>query len=118
MTSAAWDAWVARAKATDIAEYAAKLIPGLKRNGRNSKELVGPCPQCGGDDRFAISTTKKLFNCRGCHKAGDVIALAGMLASCDFAHACEILTGEPPPEGKKRKKPNGGGEPRRHCRNL
>ena len=112
MTSAAWDAWVARAKATDIAEYAAKRIPGLKRNGRNSKELVGPCPQCGGDDRFAISTTKKLFNCRGCRKAGDVIALAGMLASCDFAHACEILTGEPPPEGKKRKKPNGsGGEP-------
>ena len=97
---------IARAKATDIAEFAARNL-NLKREG---KYLVGACPRCGGDDRFAISTTKKVFNCRGCEKAGDVIDLAQTcIDGCDFVHACEILTGEPPPEEKpepKKKKPN------------
>ena len=110
MTSAAWNAWVGRAKAADIAAFAAKRNLGLKRDGKGGKYLVGPCPRCGGSDKFAISTTKSLFNCRGCEKAGDVIALAQFLDGCDFNRAVETLTGEPPPEEKPaRKKPNGAG---------
>jgi len=26
----------------------------------------GPCPVCGGTDRFAVSIKKQVFNCRGC----------------------------------------------------
>jgi hypothetical protein len=36
---------------------------GLKRFGA---ELVGPCAQCGGTDRFAASIKKQLFLCRAC----------------------------------------------------
>jgi hypothetical protein len=73
----------------------------LRRAGR---ELIGPCPECGGEDRFSINVTKQVFNCRGCGASGDVIALAMLLDHVDFAHACEALTGEPPPKpnGKQR----------------
>jgi DNA primase len=47
---------------------------------------------------------KKVFNCRGCAKAGDVIELVKFLDGCDFTRAVEKLTGEKPPEDK-----NGGG---------
>jgi phage/plasmid primase-like uncharacterized protein len=33
---------------------------------RKGAELVGPCPQCGGTDRFAISIRKEKFLCRRC----------------------------------------------------
>src|SRR5262249_48914629 len=53
--------------------------------------------KCGGEDRFAINTTKQVFNCRGCGARGDVIALVRFLDDSDFAHAVEALAGEPPP---------------------
>ena len=43
-----------------LAAYRA-LHPDAKRSGR---EYKGPCPVCGGDDRFWISETK--LGCRGC----------------------------------------------------
>ena len=103
MRSEAWDQWVARGKATNIADFVAKRGGlNLKRIG---KELVGPCPVCGGNDRFAVSPEKGVFNCRGCGKAGDVIALVEHLDRVDFAHAVETLTGEPPPKTGNGKDP-------------
>ena len=37
---------------------------GIKLNGKI--ERVGPCPKCGGVDRFSINTKKNLWNCRQC----------------------------------------------------
>ena len=39
---------------------------GLKRKGR---QLVGPCPSCGGDDRFSVTEKngRAVFQCRGCN---------------------------------------------------
>ena len=37
-------------------------FPGLQRRG---KELAGPCPLCGGDDRFHVNQDG-IFGCRGC----------------------------------------------------
>lgn len=44
----------------------AAALPELKRRGR---ELVGPCPACGGDDRFHVAAAPDgyaLVGCRGC----------------------------------------------------
>jgi Protein of unknown function (DUF3631)/CHC2 zinc finger len=108
MRSAAWDAWVAKARGKDILDVA-RARPDLKlKSGRKGKELVGPCPECGGEDRFAVTSTarKKVFRCRGCGTAGDVIKLVMFLDGVDFAHAVEKLTGAPPP--KPEPKPKAG----------
>jgi phage/plasmid primase-like uncharacterized protein len=45
-------------------------VDGLKKVG---KEYKGPCPLCGGTDRYYVRTDNT-FGCRGCHeKIGDVI---------------------------------------------
>lgn len=58
------------------------------------RALAGPCPKCGGTDRFGISRRKNLWNCRGCQRGGDAIALAQLIHDADFPTAVEILTGE------------------------
>ena len=83
---------VARAKATPIQSVITER--GIKLRGRI--ERVGPCPVCGGDDRFSINTKKQLWNCRGCNVGGDVIALVQHLDKSDFKSACETLAGPIP----------------------
>ncbi|GGA63779.1 DUF7146 domain-containing protein [Pelagibacterium lentulum] len=57
-------------------------------------ERVGPCPVCGGTDRFSINTLKNLFNCRRCGIAGEgVIRLVMATQNVEFTRACEIITG-------------------------
>ena len=75
---------------------------GIKLRGKI--ERVGPCPKCGGEDRFSINTKKGLWNCRQCGVGGDVIKLIEHLDNCGFIDACTTLTGEPPPKanGKDR----------------
>jgi CHC2 zinc finger len=103
MRSPAWDNWVAKARAVRIEDEIARR--SIKLNG-GTVEREGPCPKCGGDDRFSINTTKQVFNCRGCGIKGDVIALVEALDNIDFSHAVETLTGESPPKsnGKRTNK--------------
>ena len=70
---------------------------GIKLRGKN--ERVGPCPHCGGDDRFAINILKQVWNCRGCAEGRDVIKLVRFLDAVDFREACATLTGKPPSSG-------------------
>jgi phage/plasmid primase-like uncharacterized protein len=98
MRSAAWNEWVDKARAVPIENEVARR--SIKLNGHKI-ERHGPCPKCGGEDRFSINTSKRIFNCRGCETGGDVITLVEFLDGTDFTHAVETLTGEPPP------KPNG-----------
>jgi hypothetical protein len=66
---------------------------GLKKC---SAELVGPCPSCGGCDRFAVSPRKGVFLCRGCRASGDVISLVQFLDGVDIMTAVRTLDrGEP-----------------------
>jgi phage/plasmid primase-like uncharacterized protein len=95
--TAASDAWVEQARSVPIEREVARR-GGLKLQLRG-KELIGPCPVCGGDDRFGVSIVKQVFNCRGCGAKGDVIDLVRCLDDCEFVRACETLTGEPPPKG-------------------
>ena len=89
-----WEAWVAKAKAVDIGAVISARGIKLKRSG---KELIGPCPKCGGDDRFGVSLTERVFNCRRCGTAGDVIDLVKFLDGCDFERAVETLAREEKP---------------------
>ena len=85
---------------------------GLKLRG--CIERCGPCPVCGGDDRFSINTEKQLWNCRGCGKGGDVIDLVRHIDGSDFTAACTKLAGEQPqanPNGKANGKNHAAGEP-------
>jgi hypothetical protein len=66
---------------------------GLKRIGG---ELIGPCPQCGGRDRFAVSIRKQIFLCRGCGRSGDVIAMTQHIDRSDFKAAVQTLAGDDP----------------------
>jgi phage/plasmid primase-like uncharacterized protein len=94
--TAAFDAWVSRARAIPIEIEVARR--GLRLNGKTDR--CGPCPVCGGEDRFSINLKKGVWNCRGCDRGGDVIDLVQHLDGVDFVSACEKLAGEPRPNGK------------------
>jgi Protein of unknown function (DUF3631)/CHC2 zinc finger len=96
--STAHDNWIEKARAVHIEDEITRRGIKLRRAGA---ELIGPCPRCGGDDRFAINTKKQVWNCRGCGSKGSVIDLVMSLDGVDFKAACTTLAGEPPP------KPNG-----------
>lgn len=97
MTSA-FDDWKARALQSDIVIAAIQRGAKLKRVGR---EYTGPCPACGGTDRFSINLQKGVFNCRGA-EGGDVIKMVMHLDGVSFTQACEALTAEPPPSGQSK----------------
>ena len=65
---------------------------GIKLVGRVDR--CGPCPLCGGRDRFGLSTRKQVFLCRQLRARGNVIALVRFLDRCGFREAVEYLTGE------------------------
>lgn len=65
---------------------------GWKLN-RSGAELTGPCPKCGGSDRFSIHPQKNIWNCRQCGVGGDVIFLVMHMDGVGFIPACERLTG-------------------------
>lgn len=88
----AQDDRLAEAKAMDIARVADLLeIGNLKRMGH---ELTGPCPQCGGDDRFSINLRKGVFQCRNCDDGrGDVIQMVRWLRGMTLPQALDWLCG-------------------------
>lgn len=105
MTWYSFDDWVADAKRVDLVGLAERYGAKLRRTGG---ELVGPCPACGGEDRFGINPRKQVWNC-GHHggAGGDAIALAGHVLGLkpedgrDFVRICEAINGAPPPERDK-----------------
>jgi phage/plasmid primase-like uncharacterized protein len=79
--------------ADDISAVAERLGARLKRLGN---EHVGPCPKCGGRDRFSVNTKKQVFNCRGCGVGGDAIELVRHVLDCNFTDALDFVGGERP----------------------
>ena len=97
--SRAFDEWISEARAVP-------LRAELERRGlRILHEHNGPCPRCGGRDRFAVNFrrfdrnngTEGIFICRESGAGGDAIALAQHLDGTTFLAAVETLTGRPPP---------------------
>jgi phage/plasmid primase-like uncharacterized protein len=79
-----------RARATPIESEIARRQIKL----RGGVDRCGPCPVCGGTDRFSINIRKQVWYCRGCGDGGDVIKLVMHLGRVDFRQACAILTGD------------------------
>jgi hypothetical protein len=107
MLSTATESLAAEAKMIPIEDEIARRSIRL----RGKTERCGPCPKCGGDDRFSINTAKQVFNCRACGKGGDVIALVQHLDGVDFITACETLTGKRRANGHANGHTNGHAQP-------
>jgi hypothetical protein len=84
----------ARRRRPDILDTAWRLgiLARLKPEGG---ERVGPCPVCGGRDRFSINPAKQLWNCRGCGVGGDAYDLVRHLSGGSFRDAVRLVDGEP-----------------------
>ncbi len=90
----------------DLRELAARYT---ELHRESAHELSGPCPKCGGTDRFHC--TADWFMCRQCHeKRGDAIEFVMWHNSVDFKEAVAILTSAPLPAALIRR----SSAPRRH----
>lgn len=70
-------------KLSDILPDIPSCVPGLTKE--SSKSLKGPCPKCGGTDRFFYKTDTKRFACRECHQdQGDIIEFHCWMENRDF----------------------------------
>ena len=67
------------------------------------KEYHGPCPWCGGDDRFRVTTER--FACRQCGRTGDAIEFVMQKQNVDFKGAAAILGGNLPIGASEKVKP-------------
>ena len=87
-----WLARTNRARNVDLV-WLAKCY-GTKLTKDGSTELVGPCPICGGTDRFSIKPADRFFYCRGCARGGrGAIDLLMFLSGASFTEAVNQLTG-------------------------
>jgi len=71
-------------------------------------ELAGPCPKCGGTDRFHVKADWGYCNqCWPSDKgtSHDAIAFVQWLDGCDFREACEKLGGDLPATTATRRQP-------------
>jgi len=102
------DARAERARAADIFAVAKRCGAQLKKV--TGSEFSGPCPFCGGKDRFSVNVVEKVFNCRGAGIGGDVIAMVEHTRGLDFLGALEFITGEKAPDRGRRPAPDASGD--------
>jgi DNA primase len=65
-------------------------------------EYCGPCPFCGGNDRFRVWPESGRYWCRGCNKQGDAIQYLRDKRGLSFQDACSFLGRDP---GQHKDKP-------------
>lgn len=70
----------------DLRELAARHVE-LRRHTR--KEMCGPCPRCGGTDRFFVA--RDYWGCRQCNTGGDVFAFVQWIENVSFLEAATML---------------------------
>jgi len=74
-------------------------------SGNNGGEYHGPCPKCGGNDRFHIWPEQGdhgTFWCRGCGQAGDAIEYLMKIEGMTFPAACTMVGKELPEQEEYR----------------
>jgi hypothetical protein len=84
------DLFIADARAVSFADVCDRLH--VPKPPRGKPEHQGPCPRCGGNDRFAVNRPKSVWNCRGCGVGGrDGIGLAAHMHQLDLGRRAEFL---------------------------
>lgn len=77
----------------------------LKRvSGTHGGEYAGPCPSCGGSDRFHLWPEQGdggRYWCRGCSKSGDAIQYLKDFRGLGYIEACHVLGTEPKSNGRR-----------------
>jgi hypothetical protein len=102
MTDPAFETWLAQARAVPLQEICAHRSIRL----RGKVDCCGPCPKCGGDDRFSINTAKQVYNCRQCGAGGHgAIDFTSWLDGVEPVSAAEQLNGPPPKANGKHHTP-------------
>ena len=71
------------------------ISDGISLQKVASGELAGPCPSCGGDDRFRVWPEQGRYWCRGCDKSGDAIQYLRDFKGMGYMDACHALDMEP-----------------------
>lgn len=66
-------------------------IDTKKVSTTNGGEYAGPCPACGGTDRFRVWPQNGRYWCRGCGKSGDAIQYLRDFRSLSYHDACLFL---------------------------
>lgn len=88
MTNAIRD-FIAEADAGDLlAAFAAAGGGNLARTGT---EWAGPCPLCGGTDRFSISPSKGKWNCRGAGGGSSPVGMVAHVTGLDPRRAQDLI---------------------------
>jgi len=76
-------------------DLASKKVNLKKVASTHGGEWAGPCPACGGNDRFRVwpnaNQGKGSYWCRSCDKSGDNIQFLIEFEGMDFKAACEYL---------------------------
>jgi hypothetical protein len=75
---------------------------------KTASEMAGPCPKCGGKDRFIINTADQRFWCRQCKWHGDVIDYNCFDEGLDLKGLMQAYG----VGGKNGSKPPTGGQPK------
>jgi putative DNA primase/helicase len=105
MTAQALHAMAAEARSVRIES---EIIRRNIKLSAGTVERCGPCPVCGGTDRFSINLKKQLWNCRGCATGGDIIDLVRHIDGFAFKEAVAALAGH---ALRRRWVPSGQSEP-------
>jgi DNA primase len=82
----------------DILSVMGLALKRVSMNWRDGPEYAGPCPFCGGRDRFRVwpehSRGRGRFWCRQCGQSGDVIDYLRKLDGLTFRQAVKALGGD------------------------
>jgi hypothetical protein len=85
--------------------------PDVKLTG-GRKWLSGPCPRCGGRDRFQVSLVRQRWLCRNCSpRYSDVIGLVQWFDGVGFKDAVKLLCGKPAGDAPAPRAPKDAIEP-------
>jgi len=87
--------------------YLQRYAPAT-RNPEGRRKVNGPCPFCGGKDRFVIWTDTDRYWCSRCERSGDAIQFAKDVMGFGFREAEDLVggaMGQTAPRGAMRYKP-------------
>jgi hypothetical protein len=88
-------------QSTDLRELAERYTELRKETAQS---LCGPCPKCGGTDRFWVKSDR--FACRQCNPSGgDVFAFFMWKDGVDFKGAVATITNAPMPSSPVKRTP-------------